>query len=777
MKTALSPALRHLVNETVALFGEVLRQKVGTKSYNRIESLRQTMSSLRGRSAAVEAKTLQKSYRLLEKLSAREQFEVAQAFALMLEVMNVCENAYRSQQIRQRTLRGTLHKSVKPETVIYVLTAHPTEARSAQNINVFHQVLKVLTEVLARPVTELRESDKEILTHLFEVAWNTSMVRSQKPQVRDEAEHIYSTLLREEVLQPLLQARRNLAPIFVRSWVGGDKDGHPGVDENVFQESLQIARRKLIKFANHRLEAVQEMAQGMANKMLQALVTVSKSHLHSLTKMGPGDGQRVKNFKVSLCSLVESYVKSVGSLHPELSELQQLLEIFPGLVVPLEFRESSDVLMSSPTGRGLAIDRMLKRLAQISRGGEARWYACELIISMAESIDHIRAAAHLVKKNFGKICLPIVPLFEQARAMDEATKVLEEMLKDKNLSTALKKHWGNSLEVMLGYSDSSKESGVLASRLKVAETMYAIEALCRRQKIKPLFFQGSGGSTDRGGGTIEEQTSWWSSGALKNYKVTIQGEMVERSLANPEITWGQLEKISYYAGNWKMAQKRKLPQVKEVDDFALKVAHHYQSQVASQSFLKIIEKATPYSFLNLIKIGSRPTKRTKTVSVSGLRAIPWILCWTQTRILFPVWWGVGSAWEECTTQQKTALKRATQSHPLFATYMKALGFTLAKVEMAVWKMYLEQSDLSAQEKENTWNDFLGEYQKTTRCAQAILGDRDFLNWRPWLGESIRLRSPMIHPLNLLQIIAMKNQDADLLRVTVIGVSSGMMTTG
>ncbi|MBC7370500.1 MAG: phosphoenolpyruvate carboxylase, partial [Bdellovibrionaceae bacterium] len=401
----------------------------------------------------------------------------------------------------------------------------------------------------------------------------------------------------------------------------------------------------------------------------------------------------------------------------------------------------------------------------------------EFIISMAESIDHIRAAARLVRQNFGKICLPIVPLFEQARAQDMGVEIVGQMLADPQLKSALKKYWNNSLEIMLGYSDSSKESGVLPSRMKVAETMYALDKFCKSRLVTPVFFQGSGGSVDRGGGSIEEQTSWWSAGALKNYKVTIQGEMVERSLANPEITWGQLAKITEHAGQWRKAERRRLPKSGAVDNFAGRVAKHYQEQVKSESFLTTVQKATPYSFLNLIKIGSRPSKRSKTVSVAGLRAIPWILCWTQTRILFPVWWGVGSAWQESTASERIALKRAYKNHPVFRTYVKALGFTLVKVELAIWKLYLDQSSLSAEEKQNSWQEFSDEYQRTLKCARAIVGSKDLIGWRPWLAESIQLRSPMIHPLNLLQILAMKNQDVHLLRVTVAGISSGMMTTG
>jgi phosphoenolpyruvate carboxylase len=773
----LSPVLRHLVKETVALFGEVLRQKVGTRSFQRIENLRQTMESLRGRNGLGEFKTLQRTYQQLTKLSSQEQLETAQAFALMLEIMNTCENAYRSQRIREKALKGNLQSCDRPDSVTYVLTAHPTEARSPQNILIFHEVLRVLTSVLLRPNTNLQERDQRTLTHLFAIAWDTSMVRNHKPQVRDEAEHIFTTLLRDEALRPLLRARRELAPIFVRSWVGGDKDGHPGVDERVFLESLQISRHKILIFVRKRLRSVLDILEGTHYPELKKQVQIFQKLLSSIEKVKPGDGQLIVKIEKSLQTLTSLYLSTIGSLHPELDEICQLRSMFPALVVPLEFRESSDVLMSSPSGHGLAIDRMLKVLQKISRGGEPRWYVGEFIISMTDCIDHLRAAAHLVKKNLGALSLPIVPLFEQAHAQDNAVAIIQEMLKDRVFRHALKKYWGGYLEIMLGYSDSSKESGVLPSRLKVAETMYALEAFCRRKKVTAQFFQGSGGSSDRGGGTIEEQTSWWSTSALRNYKVTIQGEMVERSLANSEITWGQLKKITYYAGQWRRTQNRKLVKIKSVDDFAEKVASCYQMQLVSSNFLEVVEKATPYNFLSLIKIGSRPTKRSKTVSVSGLRAIPWIMCWTQTRILFPVWWGLGSAWEESTQKQRRALQRACKTHPVFATYIKVLGFTLMKIEIAVWRMYLEESPLSAEEKTTAWNEFSAEHEKTLRCAHALLGKKGFLSWRPWLEESIRLRSPMIHPLNLLQILAMKSKNADLLRVTVVGISSGMMTTG
>ena len=109
--------------------------------------------------------------------------------------------------------------------------------------------------------------------------------------------------------------------------------------------------------------------------------------------------------------------------------------------------------------------------------------------------------------------------------------------------------------------------------------------------------------------------------------------------------------------------------------------------------------------------------------------------------------------------------------------IKALGFTLAKIELNVWKMYLSQSTLTKTEIENAAQEFQNELVLTKKCYSEICGQTELLWFRPWLGESIILRSPMIHPLNLLQIIAKKNNDVHLLRVTTTGISSGMLTTG
>ena len=199
--------------------------------------------------------------------------------------------------------------------------------------------------------------------------------------------------------------------------------------------------------------------------------------------------------------------------------------------------------------------------------------------------------------------------------------------------------------------------------------------------------------------------------------------------------------------------------------------------INNSEFLKLVERATPYSHLGELRIGSRPTRRTTKLAVDGLRAIPWVLCWTQTRVLFPMWWGIGTSWEKSDSNMREALRKAFTDEPAFASYLRALGFTLAKVELAIWRMYLEHSDLDRKLSDHFFLQFQAEFLSALEMVKFISSESNPLWFNPWLGASVRLRSPMIHPLNLLQILAIKEKDFVLLRLTVTGISSGMLTTG
>lgn len=775
----LTAQLRSLVNHSVRVLGNVIERELGKESFARIEAIRKKMAKLRGVPEAEAVQILDKTFRELAALPAADRHDIAHSFTLMLELMNACENAYRSHRLSRKAEAPRTPAGEHVKAIVYVLTAHPTEARSPENIAIFHQIQLFLMKLLEGSIEgreiDLGDRDRNELFHALEVAWRTPIVRSRAPKVKDEAEHIYTLLLRDEVLFSLLG--NPAAPFYVRSWVGGDKDGHPGVDEKVFLASLTLSRKKLLQVVHQQLREVRRTLELFPSAGLQKKLAGFEKSLRAVRGIGKGDGKKIRAVRAGLRQLRGDYEAELGSTHPELLRLSLILHTFPALVVPLELRESSDVLMApAQRGRKIAIERMLDTIRTISTGGDPRWYARGFIISMAQSLEHIQAAAKKQLTAFGAVKIPVIPLFEETQSLDRSAEIMTAMLKDRGLRAAVHEHWGGLVEVMVGYSDSAKEAGVISSRLAIARALPRLEQVCEDAKTTPVFFHGSGGSIDRGGGSIQDQTAWWPRSALRHYKVTVQGEMVDRSLATPAIAKRQVQAILESTTEG-LQQPPVAAQSAALRDFADKVAAHYRQMIHDPGFLRLAELATPYSYLNVLRIGSRPTKRAGQLTVAGLRAIPWVLCWTQTRVLFQTWWGVGSAWAELGAAARDTLREDFLRQPVFTSYVKALGFTLAKIELPVFRIYLEQSGLEGEEIERAYGAFARELTLTLRCYREICGEEDLMWFRPWLGESISLRSPMIHPLNLLQILAKNDGDVQLLRLTVTGISSGMLTTG
>ncbi len=772
--------LRALVSHAVAELGRMIREDLGAGEYARVERLRRAMAGLRDRSASAQRAVLSRELERLRREPPERQFHLAHSFALMLELMNACESAYRTHRLRLAS-RGheALELKVRPR-ITFVLTAHPTEARSSANIAVFHSIQQLLTEVLETGWN----GHKPRFHHLLRLAWHVAAFKGRRPTVADEAEHIYSILLREESLRALLQASVGICPVFIRSWVGGDKDGHPGVTERAMLESLELSREHLIRFTRARIAEARDSARMLACDEIIALCARFERQLLGLRGIRAGDGARVERLRACLAELACSYRARTGAEHPALLELAALDREFPGWVVPLELRESADVLEQPHSREARPIARMLELVERVSRGGRPRHYVQGFVISMVMRSEHLLLAMRFERRAFrGKLPIPIIPLFEQLEPLERGPEILAEALGDRVFREAVRGPWRGRLEIMLGYSDSAKQVGVLASRMAIARAVASIDALCRARRLTPSFFHGSGGSVDRGGGSLQEQTEWWPRTAILHPKSTVQGEMIERTFASPEIFKGQILKLAQRA-NGREGRARPAGRDAAVRAFTARVRDRYVAEVKRPEFLRLVEHATAYRWLSALRIGSRPQKRAvrrpgqgAIASISALRAIPWVLSWTQTRILFPTWWGVGSAWAETPAPERARLKRAFKTDPVLAAFVKVLGFTLKKVEFAIWELYVNESSLDPAEKKAVLARFGRELAQAADFVRALSGSDDLVWFRPWLGESIRLRSPMIHPLNLLQIVGLERRDLSLIRETATGIASGMMTTG
>ena len=763
--------LKELVKIAVIQLGDVIREQSGDEFYAFMEDIRRLMTRYRIQTSANRDQILRQLYKKLGRVSDSKRLKLAHAFTLYLELINTCEGAWRTYRLRLKKDKKKLKKDIG---LYYVITAHPTESRGRGNILLFQKIQALCVSLLEKK--DFKKTDE--IKHLLKLCWATPVTKHEKPTVEDEANHLFSIVLREEILDQFLLLDKEMDTVGLSSWVGGDKDGHPGVDEKKLLASLNLSRKKIYNIIKNHFSSIDEIVEFLNHEKLSIQLKKTIATFKSLVQVSKNDGSKVDIFKNEIDQLATDYEKVVGFLHPSIEKINSILRLFPGMVIPLQLREDAAVIKTASDRNPLAIERMLKTLRNISGGEKVKHYAQGFVISMVQSAEDVFAAAALVKKHIGELYFFIIPLFETKDALCKAPEILKELLEDDSYYHGVTVFWKRKIEMMLGYSDSSKGMGVLPSRLLIGKVISDLDSIVRKKNLIPIFFHGSGGSIDRGGGSVSEQTAWLPPNALKHYKATIQGEMVERTFATAEITLKNMDIMAY--NNVSRRSKHKMKPNPFLEKFSDEVTKFYSDWFHSPLLKELLSKATPYSFLSTLKTGSRPDgRRKKKADLKNIRAIPWVLCWTQTRVLFPTWWGIGTTWKKIKkdTDAVASLKKEFKQNKLFASFIQVLGFTLEKVDMNIWHLYLKTGELSDDKIKKIHKVFFREYRLAQEFCRAISGKKNLLWFRPWLAESIHLRSPMIHPLNILQIIAFKNKDDVLLRKTVTGVASGMMTTG
>lgn len=758
--------LKDLVYDSVKLLGDAILDIHGKRIYKEIEEMRVKMKSARGKEASVVQNILEEVYKKLKKDTSEELHLKAKSFALMLELINACEAAYRSYRLQDYQIKN----QKAPDSIIYVFTSHPTESRSQKFLKLMDHVQNLLIRALECDF----DSVKDELYYLLQIAVRLSLANNRRPEVRDEMEQIFHIVLSPEILEEQVSLNKKKAlNINFRTWVGGDKDGHPKVGYKTMIESFNLSRAKLLSFIKKKIKSYEEELEFIPNgKEIHRALTDLKLKLKELHTVSAGDGKKVNAFKVSLQKLKNICIKE-QMYSPEVEDIEVLIWHYPAILLPLEIREDSELVHKAIKDDSQPILKMLETLKEVSVGLDSKWYVRGFVLSMCQNSSDILAATKIMKKKLGGYKIPVVPLFENEEGLTKSIKTLKESYLAFPFVEEHKKRWGGRFEVMVGYSDSSKENGVLPARIMIEENLFNLEDFIKSKKLTPVFFHGSGGSTSRGGGTVEEQTAWWPESALKIHKVTIQGEMVQRNFNNPRIMRSQVGKV---VNGFEKVKPKFYKLSGGTHLFSSKIQDSYRTLVNDPSFQELTIAATPYEFLNLLKIGSRPTKRTAKGHFS-LRAIPWILCWTQTRLNLPVWWGTGTAWKTLSQKEKDAVIGDYKKSPLLQSYIKNLGFTLEKCELGVWNFHLEHSSLSLEEKALWKKRITDELEDSMKFFKDVSGERSFTWFRPWLGESIYFRSSMIHPLNVIQKIALERNDHVLLRETVTGISCGMLTTG
>jgi phosphoenolpyruvate carboxylase len=367
-------------------------------------------------------------------------------------------------------------------------------------------------------------------------------------------------------------------------------------------------------------------------------------------------------------------------------------------------------------------------------------------------------------KEAGLAALPIVPLFETIDDLRTCTHILESAF-DHPLYRAHVRASGERQQVMLGYSDSSKDGGILTSGWELYQAQCRLAELGARHAIDITIFHGRGGAIGRGGGPIYEAILGQPPDTVNGrIRITEQGEMLSFKYGLPEIALRNLELV--VAGVVQSSIPRGALQEADqpvhaldawasiMDTLSARAYAHYRRLIyETPEFLRFFEQATPILELGWLNIGSRPARRAKGRSIEELRAIPWVFAWMQSRYVLPSWYGVGTALEEFIVEQPgrmAELQHMYRTWPFLRAFLDNMQMTLSKADMHIAGHYASLVDDEGL-RQRLACLILEEYERTRRLLLEIVGSKALLDSTPVLQRSIRLRNPYVDPLSHFQV--------------------------
>ena len=630
------------------------------------------------------------------------------------------------------------------------------------------------------------------------------------------------------------------------SWIGSDRDGNPNVTAKV---SRQVAR----KFSDHVLGALEiETRRVGKNLTMEAETTPPSAELKSLWNHQKEMSERLTD-KAALISTkelhravmlvmadrlkatidrdadlmyhsCEDYIADLKTVQRSLAEanakrsaygpLQDLIwqaETFGFHMVEMEFRQHSVVhsrALEDIREHGLHGERgelqpmthevldTFRALGSIQKRNGIK-AARRYIISFTKSAQNIKDVYELNRLAFSHPedvpTIDVIPLFEQLEDLQNSVDVLEEMIKIPEVQARLKAT-GGKMEVMLGYSDSSKDAGPTSATLALHSAQERIAKWAESHDIDLTLFHGRGGAVGRGGGPANRAVLAQPVGSVKcRFKLTEQGEVIFARYGNPVLALRHVQPVpaATLLQSAPSVEKRNTDMTKKYADMANKLdeaAHNrFLDLLNTDGFAPWFSTVTPLTEIGLLPIGSRPAKRgLGAKSLDDLRTIPWIFSWAQARINLAAWYGLGTACEQF--GDLNTLRQAYEEWPLFSTFIDNIEMSLAKTDERIAKMYLALGD-----REDLNKKVLDEMELTRKWVLKIVGDEWPLQHRHVLGQAIRIRSPYVDALSVTQVLALgslrKRVDKEelthgqkenytyLILCTVSGVAAGLQNTG
>jgi phosphoenolpyruvate carboxylase len=408
-----------------------------------------------------------------------------------------------------------------------------------------------------------------------------------------------------------------------------------------------------------------------------------------------------------------------------------------------------------------------------------------VIISMVERPSDVLTALVLMRRagiGVGELpTLPLVPLFETVEDLDQAQTTMVTLY-DEPMYAAQLAACSHRQEIMLGYSDSAKDGGFLASQWELYSAQERLLADADARGIELRFFHGRGGSTSRGGARTHRAILAQPRGSIRGrLRITEQGEVISQRYSHPELALRSLEQTLSAVLLATLAPDREVPHRyrAEAQRFADRSRVMYRALIYEDDrFAALLDLASPLDALTKLNIGSRPASRSGIWSVGELRAIPWVFAWMQNRLLLPAWYGAGTALEE---GDRELQREMIDRWPFFSMLCSTLEMSLFKTDLGVAERYLEL--LGDDPARELWEPIRAEHDRVVRTVLEISGTDALLQSAPALLARLSHRNPWTDPLSYMQIDLLRRAragDGDAQRpllLTINGIAAGMRNTG
>ena len=668
--------------------------------------------------------------------------------------------------------------------------------------------------------------------------------------IMDVTVELYAEL-RRELSQRFPAEDWSDLPVFVEfaSWIGGDRDGNPEVTPEVTIETVERMRAAARRIYRRDLESLRDALTqstgeiGFSEAILAAIADrddLQRKHpdqpyrqfislmLERLERDDFHDGDELlEELDMIRKSLLDH--RGVHSAEGELWRLIQKVRAFGLNLAPLDIRDDArritpalrEILKGPEKEERLVVDDLEAALERqdtwdleerefsesanevlaiwqlvadlIERYGEES--VASVIGSMTRNVEDVLALLIFARAFGVERHVDLVPLFETIADLEASPEVMGRLFEIDAFRTQVRTR-GDRQQIMIGYSDSDKDGGYLASNWSLHKAMEQLAEVCGEYGITIELFHGRGGSIGRGGGPTNRAIFSQPRAATEGGKIrmTEQGEVIAYRYANASIARRHLHQVFHAA-----LLSSTLPRSRSIDrawrdameDLSQRGQRAYRDLVFdTQDFIDYWQESTPFPELTELQIGSRPAKR-KEGGFEEVRAIPWVFSWMQCRVILPSWYGIGTAVTGYLSERERGLDELREMYagwPFFRQVIENAELDLAKVEMEIAERYLPL--VSDPERGRELFDRLrDEFDRSRRGVLRITGREQLLDRQPVIQRSIERRNPYVDPLNFIQVDLLRQlrtmdpEDPDhgttleATLATIKGIAAGMKTTG